>query len=508
MKNCNIHFGALTSKPYAFKARSWELKSIETIDLFDSLCSNIRVDIRGSDIMRILPINNNIVNDEWISDKARFAYDSLKRQRFINPMINKNGVFIQSSWKDTFNFIHNVFNSSNFNNFVINTGNFTDLQHIVSLYDFSKKINTKINLSINSNDFINADFQDYYLLNNNIFKESGQKVFILIGINIRLENPILNIKFRRLSNLNNILIGYIGSRYNNNINFIHLGNNISILNKIISGKHFFCILASNFVKVNLKNNKIKNIFKSKFSVILGNENNQIKKSINIFEILNHLPKIHNFFNFNVLHNYTGSINIRELGFYNDIKVQPNSNKKNIFYLLNTEILWGFTKGDFVIFQGHHNVRLRKKINVILPTTTWVEKSNLYLNCLGIIQKTQNIIRSPIQCRDDVKITLLLSNYLMNIDKKISINPFYDLDFINFQLNNLSPNIMNFINVYKLDNLQSLIFQKSLKKIVRISKMPFKSFIYNYYKILNIDKISKIMIKCSNSFEIKKTNFYK
>ncbi len=506
MRNYNIYFGALTSKPYAFKARSWELKSIETIDLFDSLGSNIRIDIRGSEIMRILPINNNIINEEWISDKARFAYDSLKRQRFINPMINKHGIFIQSSWKDTFNFIYKTLNSSNFHNFVINTGNLIDLEHIVSLNNLTKQLNKKINLSINSKDFINADLQEYYLLNNDIFKYNGHKVLLLIGINIRLENPILNIKFKRLSNLNNILIGYVGSKYNNNVNFIHLGNNISVLDKIFSGRHSFCNLALNFIKFNAKDSKIMNFFKSKFILIFGNESNQIKKFTNIFETISQSSQIFKFFNFNVLQNYTGQINIRELGFYNNLQISLH--KKSIFYLLNSEILQGFKKDDFVIFQGHHSLRLRKKINVILPTITWVEKSSLYINCLGIIQKTQNVIKPPINCRDDFKITLMLLNYIININKKIYADFLHDPDFIHFQLNNLSPNIMNFVNSYKINNLQNLFFRNSVKKFVKISLMPFKSFIYNYYKILNIEKISKIMIKCSNSFENKKVNFSK
>jgi hypothetical protein len=103
---------------------------------------------------------------------------------------------------------------------------------------------------------------------------------------------------------------------------------------------------------------------------------------------------------------------------------------------------------------------------------------------------------------------LLTNYLINKNEKKNNNILYNTDFIHFKLDNLSPNIMASINVYKLDNLQNLIFSNSIKKFINVSLMPFKSFIYNYYKTLNIEKISKIMIKCSNSFEEKKTNFYK
>lgn len=94
--------GALTAKPYAFTIRPWELQNIETIDIFDSLCSNIRIDFKNSNIIRILPINNEFINNEWISDKTRFGYDSLKRWRFIYPMFKNNNIFYQTSWNVLF----------------------------------------------------------------------------------------------------------------------------------------------------------------------------------------------------------------------------------------------------------------------------------------------------------------------------------------------------------------------------------------------------------------------
>ena len=162
MNNIKYHLiGALTSKPYAFTARSWELKSVETIDLFDSLGSNIRVDIRGSEIMRILPVNNEFINEEWISDKTRFAYDGLKRKRFITPMIKKNNLFVQLSWKEAFSFIENKWNTEHFNNLVINTGNFIDLETTTILKEFSSKFD---NVIVNHEKNQNNDLQNNYLL--------------------------------------------------------------------------------------------------------------------------------------------------------------------------------------------------------------------------------------------------------------------------------------------------------------------------------------------------------
>jgi len=503
-----ILFGALTSKPYAFKARSWELKSIETIDLFDSLGSNIRLDVRGSEIMRILPINNEIINEEWISDKARYAFDGFKRERFINPMIKKNNIFVQATWKEAFNYITEEINKRKSNNLVINTGNFTDLEHLTSLTHFTKTIGATYNTVINNDDFINADLQEYYTIKPNILNVKGPKVFILVGINLRLENPILNIKLKRLSTNNNVLIGYIGSKNNYNLNCEHLGNNIDILKKIIKGNHHFSTVITNFLKKNLKNQKISSIFKNEVSVIFGNEIIQTQNHINILKTLKTIKNPFLNFQYNVLELYSGRINMFETGFYNHNKI--NNNENSIFYLLNTETLKNYKKGDFVIFQGDHNTTLRTYFDVILPTANWTEKSSLYLNCFGFLQKTQFGILPPINAREDWKITEMLvkcfekektQNILTSNDRLIKIH---------YDLNNLSPNLMNFVNKYKIKENQklNLEYKNNTISYFKSSNMPFKSFIFNYYQMSSVEKSSKIMNICSKDFISKKLNFSK
>lgn len=507
MKNSIVLYGALTSKPYSFKARSWELKTIETIDLFDSLGSNIRLDIRGSEIMRILPINNEIINEEWISDKARYAFDGFKRERFINPMIKKNNVFVQANWKETFNYITEQINIRKLDNLVINTGNFTDLEHFAALTDFSNKIRTKYNLSINTENNYNGDLQEYYTINSNFFNVKGPKVFVLVGINLRLENPILNIKLKKLSSNNNVLIGYIGSKNNYNFNCEHLGNNISVLKKIIKGNHPFSTVISNFLKKNLKNYKISSLFKNSVSILFGNEIIQTQNHINFIKAIKSIKNPFLNFDSNVLELYTGKINMLETGFYNTNKI--NTKKKTIFYLLNTEILKNYKKGDFVIFQGDHNVNLRSYFDVILPTVNWTEKSALYLNCFGQLQKTQFGVLPPINTREDWKITYMLLNN-MELETKDNLTSKKKLTNLHNFLNILSPNLMNFINKYKLKATQPLDIQykNSTRMHTHIHNMPFKTFIFNYYQINSVEKSSKIMNLCTKEFVAKKLNFFK
>ena len=242
-------------------------------------------------------------------------------------------------------------------------------------------------------------------------------------------------------------------------------------------------------------------------LIFGNEIIQTNKHINIINAIREVNINSIKFDFNVLELYSGKINTLELGFFNNIKF--NKNTKKIFYLLNTENLYNKGNNDFVIFQGHHNYKNRWNFDVILPSVTWTEKSALYLNTFGFVQKTHFVQLPPTNCRNDWKITLILLNVLTkNIDfDKDSIS---HLNNLHKELNSLSPNLMNLISVYKLQQKVTLnIKNKSNIKINKINSfMPFKSFISNYYQISSVEKVSKIMNKCTEAFNKKKSNFLK
>ncbi len=542
--------GALTSKPYAFKARSWELESIETIDLFDSLCSNIKIDIRGSNIMRILPINNANINDHWISDKGRFAYDGFKKKRFITPMIRHNDIFIECSWHQIWQELSSLlFNVNNkFDNFVIKTGNFIDLEHITILRSFVINIQNWISVIINTKKNYNSNLEFNYLLNNKLFKEIGPKVIIFVGTNIKVENPLINLKFNKLNKKKYVLIASIGSSFNQNFNILHISNNIDSFKNILEGKHFFCKIIQNFLKKNLKNKKINNIFKNNISVIFGSE---LKININNYLYYINLKKNSLIkFDYSNLKLFSGDINVSKLGFYNNYKITKNT--RSIFYLLNVETSKEIKSNDYVIFQGHHNDKIYKKFNMILPTVSWLEKVSSYYNCLGISQKSKFTIRPPtINIKIDWKISKKLMKYLnfsffisqitnnknyiafeqylyiqnqlalkkeKFFNKYILINNHNNNNLINIQFNtitNLHKNIDLILgNTFKFLNknfyFQNLNFKNKkqlyLKSLNNV--MPFKLYIYDYYQITNIERVSKIMINCSNTLNKKYNNFLK
>lgn len=490
--------GALTSKPYAFTARSWELRSIETIDLFDSSCSNIKIDIRNSEIMRVLPVNNEYINEEWISDKTRFAYDGLKRWRFINPVIKKNNYFIQVSWQEAFENIKFWINNNKYKNIILNTGNFIDLETTAALKIWSNNYNNVIiNANINS-----SDKETYFIDIKTINEIKENTVYIFVGLNLRYENPVMNIKMKKLSNQQHILVGYFGAKYNSNLEYYHLGLNFLGILNLIKGKHAFLKIINKF----LKNNKIRKCFNNRINLILGSE---IINKVNFKELFvlleQHTNKYETFFyNINSLYQHSGKINIKELNLISDNSKLLNKYEKNLYYLIGFEKIKRNNTDDFLIYQGHQNDLNRTDFDVILPSYNWTEKSSLYLNANRVVQKSNLLINPPIQSRLDWKIIRMIS---ILFDKDIQFNNIKEIHQI---LNKFSPNIMNSINKYQLSSLFNMKYILNKRNTLFSFKNlnPLKSLNPNFYITNSVERSSKIMNQCFANLNNKSNNFFK
>ena len=480
--------GALTNKPHSFKTRSWELNTVETIDIFDALCSNIRIDVKGSDIVRILPINNKFINEEWISDKTRFGYDSFHRWRFIYPMFKYNNLFFHTSWNNLFKILRNKITNNKFNNIIIKTGSFIDLETLVAIQTFSEKNNNIIlNNALNTESDLNNYFFDIKELKNN-------NIYLFIGNNLRYENPILNIKFKKLTNSKVILIGYLGVKYDVNFNILHLGTNLKTLKYIFEGKHIFI----KFIKLFLKNSFIINhLFNDKLWLIFGKDfTNRIStKELNKF--------LQNFTNnrfcYTFLQESVGKLNLLTLNTKNYKKIDKK--KSNIYYILGVENIKNLTFKDFIIFQGHHNDIIRLKFNLILPTISWIEKSSIYLNSFGFIQRSNFILTPFINTRLDWKIIRMISIFLnKDIGYKNVLN-------IYKRLNDLIPNFKNLL--FKYDNsikYNIKYITKYSKKISIIDENPFVTFYPYYYFLNSIERSSKTLNFVLNTLKKEESNF--
>ena len=371
--------GALTSKPYSFISRPWELISWNTIDINDLLHINIRIDIRDSEILRVLPLFNDYIHEIWISDLTRFSYDNQKNNRIINPL-KKEGAnkFIIYSWEKVLNLILKKCLNSNLH-FLIgdNIDSETALvikkgKNYFNNHEFT--INYK-KLTRNSNNRKN------YILDYNIYKELNEfKNIILININIRLEYPLLNIKLKRFKDLKLLNIYNIGTSYNQNYKNINYSSNLLEVKKFIEGK-------------SLLNNIV---LKASKNLILLNDNTLFNFLITTLKNLNLESSI----NIGFLNNLNINIIANELNLFNSlVKFNDYSFKKmiykenNILYNLNNyNYNYLNYNCDYNIFQGCY-LPILKEINnydLLLPSITHYEKKKFIYKIYLVIVNRQNL----------------------------------------------------------------------------------------------------------------------
>jgi NADH-quinone oxidoreductase chain G len=468
--------GALTSKAFTFKARSWELKKKEGIDILDGIGSNIKVDIFNNEIVRILPKTNFNINKEWISNKTRFFFDSLKYQRIKYPLLkDKNNKFKKISWSKALNVLNQKFNKEDGSNIKAIVG---DLIELESLFLLKKNLNK---LGISNILFeehlkkvkINSDITNNFLFNNSLKSIENSDLCLIINSNIREEGPILNIHLINRIKKGNFEVGYIG--HNNNFTFPinKLGLTNHVLIEILLGKHSFC----------------KKLKKAKNPIIIFGENllNQKNNYFLISKFKN--LKVFNNNNINFFNSKTGFINFLEINF-NNSQLNKDVNKSNIYYLLNTNLKNNLKKKKktFYIYQGHHFTEDAQNSNLILPGLTFLEKKGTYLNIEGFIQQNDQFLNLNSEQRKDFIIFKYLYKYLINKNqlKKKSL-------FLIFK------EVLPYLSKKKLKIIDPI---SENKKITNINVNFLSSLIKNYYYSNILEQYSKILI---NSKKLIKNN---
>jgi NADH-quinone oxidoreductase chain G len=422
--------GALTSKPYSFIARPWELRSVESIDVLDSFCSSIRFDVRGVEVLRILPLNNSKINEEWISDRTRFFYDGLKRQRLYAPLLNWKGKFLSVSWEKSFEILKDFFKFYlSFNikkevsyfqytrndkfvstNIMFDIGNLTDCETIVILKDFLNSFGNNI-FFLNNNIYPNIDFTFKYIFNNYSELSSYSSIFyksdfcLLFNFNPRLDFPLININLRKAFLENKLIILSLSNLSNLNFYHIHISNHIKDWYNILEGKNFFCrkfigsknplILANSTVLTNFDAFFHFNLF-GKF----------ISKYVNLYQKDNLC--------INIICTTTSCLSFLDLGLGINYKLKKNYFKKNnIFYLLGSDYFYNDLNliNNIFIYQGHHGDDAIKGCDLILPSCVFTEKIATFIDFQGFLKKTKNIMLKPSSSKEDNNIVISFYIYL-------------------------------------------------------------------------------------------------
>ena len=461
--------GALTSKPYAFEARPWELKKTESVDVMDAIGSNIRIDSKGWEVKRILPKINEDINEEWISDKTRFSCDGLLNNRIDSPYIKINGKLTATSWGNAFEFIKsNVVNKKSFSGLI---GQLVDVETTFAFKEFFKKV-------FNSN-LIDFRQKNLFLKNSSLFHNifntplndiHNSDLILLIGANPRHEASILNLKIRKAIKANQAKVFSIGNIPDQTYKVHHLGDNIEILNDIDSNN-------IDFSKVFYGAKKpIIIIGESVLNFKIGNFVIEKSKSI--------LSKANNLSGFNILHQNASSVGSIILESY-------NNNFKNlllsdVIFLLNAdEVKIDKQSNQFIIYQGTHGGENASLADVVLPGAAFTEKEGIFVNLEGRPQLANKASYPPGNAKEDWKIIKALSDVF---NKPLSFN---SLEELREQMFDKYPILKD------LDRLPTINYKDI--KIEEVDKIEqnIKLQDFKYYKSNIIARQSITMHECEN-----------
>jgi len=474
--------GALTSKPYAFQSRPWELKKTETIDVFDAMGSSIRLDSKGKSVLRVLPRPNDEVNEEWISDKSRFAIDGLSKQRLDKPYIRKNSFLEPTDWSSALNTTISELNKRGMKNSIALSGKFTDIETLYSAKSFLNSIGSDLyDCRFDNAQFI-IDNRNSYLFNSSIQAIDNADAILLVGSNPRWEAAVLNARIRKAYINNDCKIGLIGNPTNLTYKYIHLSNDISYLNKILKND-------SDFSKI-LENAKQPLIIIGTSAINYEEGDNVLKTCSEISSKFS--PTNENFNGLNILQQNISRVGALDIGFYNKkfdknwsskIKNEVEKNKPVVFLLGLDDIDFSILKDAFVIYIGHHGDCGAHIADLILPSSAFPEKSSTFVNMEGRVLQTTKCFHPIGESKDEWKIFRALSN---EINQNLKFDNLQELR--NEIINNFE--ILKELNI--LPNLNSL----EMKSPKDLMSKNIEFNINNFYMTDSISRASETMAKCT------------
>lgn len=483
--------GALTSKPYAFRARPWELKRTETIDVMDAVGSNVRVDARGIEVMRVLPRLNDEVNEEWISDKSRFACDGLKTQRLTTPLIKNGDKFEIASWDEALLTIASAYNQIKpaGDELKAISGALVDAESMVALKDLLNKLgseNTTTDVA-QATGAHGVDVRSNYIFNSTIEGVEDADQILLVGTNPRHEAAVLNARIRKVWMRLDLEIAHVGQEFDSTFKLEKLGTSAKDLQAALKGKYGKKLASA-------KNPLI----------IVGSGVAQSEDADAIFSTVAEFASKNKNFNseswngVNLLHREAARVAALDLGFQN---LSAESAKAKFVYLLGADEISGadVPKDAFVVYQGHHGDVGASFADVILPGAAYTEKSATYVNTEGRAQTTRAATNAPGAAREDWKIIRALSEYLG------ATLPYDDLYAVRERLGEIAP---HFVRHDVIEPVSEAVVDIGLKDILnrlqssKISGVPLKNPIDNFYFTDVISRSSPTMAKCVSSFGAK------
>ena len=465
--------GALTSKPYAFEARPWDLKKTETIDVMDAVGSNIRVDTYGWEVKRVLPRINEDINEEWISDKTRYACDGLLKQRLDIPYVRENGKLQKTTWDKALNILISKLKIFRPNEIAGLIGDLTDLEMAYSFKSFFEKCVGSSNFECRQDRiYINPHERMNYVFNSLINGIEDSDFILLVGTNPRLEATILNARIRKAYIKNKVKIYSIGNPGDLTYPYNYIGSSTSIIREIVSESH----------EISEKIKKSK-----KPLIIMGQSALYGKVGEYVFETLKSFLFSNNFITkewnaLNILNQQASRVGAVDLGIHSAKEGQNyaffdklENNDFKFIYLLGADDINFDKKDKFVVYQGTHGDKGADMADIILPGAAYTETNGLFVNLEGRLQNAYKASYPPGDARED---WIIFKDLASRMKKPLEYKNLTELrTLINKHIH--SKIVKNDIQIKEINFIEDDI---SIKDI-------------DYYYTNSIARSSKVMSEC-------------
>jgi NADH-quinone oxidoreductase subunit G len=481
--------GALTHRPWSYIARPWELEKTESVDVMDAVGSAIRVDTRGTAVLRVLPRNNDDVNEEWISDKTRFACDGLRTQRLDHPYVRENGKLRPASWDEALALVAEKLTAASPERIGAIAGDLAGAEEMFALKDLFGRLGAKsLDCRQDGAKLNPAHGRASYLFNAGIAGIDQADAILLVGTNPRLEAAVLNARVLKRWRQGGLKVGVIGEPAQLTYAYEYMGAGAQTLGELADGKHSFAqVLKGAQRPLVIVGSGV--VARADGAALLGLAARIALGAIDGKDVSGWNP-------FNVLHTAASRVAGLDLGFVPekgglDVAGQlaaAAKGKLDVLYLLGADEIEPPPLGkSFVVYQGHHGDRGAHRADVILPGAAYTEKSVTYVNTEGRAQKTERCVFPPGEAKEDWAILRALS---AKVGKTL---PYDNLAALRAAMYKATPSLarLNAVQASPRDGVETLA-----KVTSSVGGEAFASPIRDFYLTNPIARASAVMAEMS------------
>ncbi len=476
--------GALTSKPYAFTARSWELRKTESVDAHDAVGSNIRIDGRGGEVMRIVPRLHEDVNEEWISDKSRFAYDGLRKRRLDRCYVRRNGKLEEASWQQAFDAVSKALSGLRGDQIAAIAGDLADCESMTALKDLMTGLGSA-NIDCRQDGAKLGGSRCGYLFNSTIAGIEESDAMLIVGADPRWEAPLVNARIRKRWRQGGLKVGFIGAHRDLTYPVNNLGVGPKTLGQVAAGEHDFTSVLERSERPMLILGPGA-VARTDGAAVLSAARTIAEKYTMVREGWN---------GFNILHRAASRVGGLDLGFVpgaagrdvSGILESAESGAVKFVWLLGAdEIDMMPLSKTFTVYQGHHGDAGAAAADVVLPGAAYTEKNATYVNLEGRVQRAYRAIYPPGDAREDWTILRAFS------DEVARTLPYDTLDSLRGRMVEIAPTFSG------VDKIAPAVWD-NFGEPGEMSGEAFAGSVENFYLTDVIARASDTMAKCSSQF---------